>query len=272
VGVLMSVYRAENPVLFDRAILSILAQTFAVPVEVRVYLGVDGPVPEALDAAIRKWEPRLYKVVRFAENRGLAHALNELIACRADEEFFFRMDTDDVSHPERFDRQIQFMAAHTDVDILGTDMVEVHTDSAERRTVHFADDAADARRCIAWRVPVAHPTVCFRASVFDRVPRYPAVPMNEDVGMWFECLKAGMRFHNIAEALYEFTVNDNFWRRRGLKKSWLEFRSYAAGLWHLEGLTWRYVFPVARLLFRLSPGPIQRFAYGNRLRIGVSAE
>jgi len=268
----MSVYHAENPVLFERAMRSIVGQRFTMPIEVRVYLGVDGPVPEALGAVIRRWETELYKVVRFTENRGLVHVLNELISCRADEQFFFRMDTDDVSHPERFDRQIKFMVAHPEIDIVGTDILEVQSDSAERRTVHFADDSADARRCIAWRVPVAHPTVCFRSSVFDRVPGYPAVLMNEDISMWFECLKAGMRFHNIPEALYEFTIDDNFWRRRGLKKSWLEFRSYAVGLWQLEGLSWRYVFPLARLLFRLLPSPVQRIGYANKLRTAASAD
>jgi glycosyltransferase involved in cell wall biosynthesis len=269
IAVLVSVYHREDPVLFKRAMLSVLNQEFSTPVTVRVYLGVDGPVSEALDSMILRWESRLHKVVRFTENRGLVHVLNELIACRTDEEFFFRMDTDDVSHPERFDRQIKFMVAHPEIDILGTDIVEVHTNSAEKRTVHFADDPDDARRCIAWRVPVAHPTVCFRASVFDRVPGYPVVLMNEDISMWFACLKAGMRFHNIPEPLYEFTINDNFWGRRGLRKSWLEFKSYAVGLWKLEGITWRYVFPLARLLFRLLPATVQRFAYGTKLRTGV---
>ncbi len=264
----MSVYHAENPARFERAILSILTQRLSFPVEVRIYLGVDGPIPEQLDAAIRAVEPRLYKIVRFPENRGLVHVLNHLLSAREDEEFLFRMDTDDISRPDRFDRQIKFMVANPDIDILGTDLIEVQEQPAQYRAVHFADDAADARRCIAWRVPVAHPTVCFRASIFDRIKGYPAVLMNEDISMWFECLKAGLRFHNLAEPLYEFTISHDFWARRGLIKSWLEFKSYAVGLWKLEGLTWRHIFPVARLVFRLLPTPIQRFAYANSLRTG----
>jgi hypothetical protein len=38
------------------------------------------------------------------------------------------------------------------------------------------------------------------------------------------------------------------------------------GIWRLEGVTWRYVFPLARLLLRLSPERVSRWLYASRLR------
>lgn len=265
-GVLISVYRAERPELFRRAILSVLEQRLNTNAEVRVYLGVDGPIPEELDRAIRDLEPELYKVMRFPQNRGLAHVLNDLIAAREDEDFFFRMDTDDASAADRFDKQLQYMLSRPSIDVLGTDILEVEEHTQDARVVHFADDPVAARRNIAMRVPVAHPTVCFRASVFDRVTGYPLTRLNEDVAMWFVCLQAGLAFDNVAEPLYEFRITDQFWSRRGLGKAWLEFKTYCSGLWALEGATWRYVFPVMRLGVRVIPASLQRIFYQSPWR------
>ncbi len=262
----MSVHRDVEPSQFRRALESVLLQRVPDQIEIRVYLGIDGDIPPELSKVVRDFEPRIYRILRFRENRGLGCVLTDLIQSREDEMFFFRMDADDVSHPQRFRRQIEYMQRHPDIDILGTDIAEVDRESGRREIVHFADDHDDARRKIAWRVPVAHPTVCFRASVFDHVPGYPPARLNEDVGMWFRCLSSGLRFGNVPEPLYEFTITEQFWQRRGPVKAWHEFMARVRGLWALEGLDWRYVFPAARFVLRLLPVRLQKLAYQSRLR------
>ncbi len=265
-GVLMSVHRAVEPSHLRRALDSVLHQRVPDHTEIRIYLGIDGAIPPALNQVVRDFEARIYKIIRFSENRGLGCVLTDLIQSREDEMFFFRMDADDVSYPQRFRRQIEYMRRHPDIDILGTDIMEVDWTSGRREIVHFADDHEDARRKIAWRVPVAHPTVCFRATVFDRVPCYPAARLNEDVGMWFTCLQSGLRFGNVPEPLYEFTITEQFWQRRGPRKAWHEFMARIRGLLALEGLDWRYILPAARLVLRLLPIRLQKLAYQSRLR------
>ncbi|MGK2285329.1 glycosyltransferase [Pedomonas sp. V897] len=266
IGVLISVYHAEDPKLFRRAIESILNQELPSDIELRVYLGVDGPVPIALTHEIQTMEPRLHRVAWFEHNRGLVHVLNDLIRMAQDETYLFRMDTDDVSHPLRFARQIAFMDTHPEIDILGTAITEVDTETGARRIVRYAPSPEAARRDIGRRVPIAHATACFRRTVFDRLGGYPAVPLNEDIAFWFECLKAGLAFANIHEPLYECTVSPNFWGRRSFKKAWSEFRVYTRGIWELHGPSWEFVFPLARLCLRLAPTSLQRLAYSSRLR------
>jgi hypothetical protein len=265
-GVLMAVHRGDDPKLFSRAILSVIEQRLSVDAEIRIYLGIDGPVDSRMREAIAKFEPALYMAVWFPKNRGLVYVLNDLIARRASEDFYFRMDPDDFSLPERFERQLRFMLDHPQVGILGTDIIEVDDKHGVRRRVHYADSPYDARRNIARGVPVAHPTVCFRASVFSRIPGYPTVLLNEDIEMWFSCLRAGIQFSNVPEPLYEFTVSENFWKRRGLRKTWSEFMAYVRGIWRLDGVTWRYVYPIGRLLVRVAPTAVRRYAYASRLR------
>jgi glycosyltransferase involved in cell wall biosynthesis len=265
-GVLMSVYKSDDPALFQCAVDSVLTQKFTSPVEVRIYLGVDGPVPEHLRTVIESYSSEIYKLFWFERNRGLACVLNELIHAREDETFFFRMDADDASEPERFQRQIAHMQAHPYVDILGTDILEVDDTTGMEQRVCFAKSPEDARSQIVRHVPVAHPSVCFRATVFEKVSEYPLVHLNEDIAMWFQCMTAGLVFDNLHEPLYRFRIGHEFWRRRSVVKALNEFKVYTIGIWNLEKITWKYIYPVARLMMRLAPAPLQKMAYSSSLR------
>ena len=158
-----------------------------------------------------------------------------------------------------------FLEATPDIDILGTAIWERSSDGT-RRLVRFAKGPEDSRRRIDRRVPVAHPTVCMRRRVLDRVGSYPERRGNEDISMWFKCLAAGFRFSNLPDPWLDFTVTDAFWKRRSVRKAFIEFQSYAEGIWCLDGLTWRYLFPLARLLLRLSPERVSRWLYASHLR------
>lgn len=266
VAVIISVYHKECPANFQRALGSILAQDLDDGINVRIYLGVDGPVPRGLNEVIARFEGRIHRVIRFPQNRGLAPVLNDLILALQDETYVFRMDTDDVSHPQRFARQLAFLTMNPEVDILGTSIVEVMEPNRARRTVHFSRESDQSIRSIARGVPVAHPTVCFRRIVFDKIVGYPVVRNNEDIALWFECLRHGFKFANLREPLYDFTVDSNFLRRRGLGKAFTEFVVYAKGIWMLQGFTLDYFYPLVRFLLRLSPRFVQEFAYRSRFR------
>lgn len=265
VAALMALYRGDHAAPFERALLSVLDQPLPDDHRLHVYLGIDGAIPPALEAVVERYAARLHCVSRSATNVGLASTLNRLIAARGDEAFFFRMDADDVSLPGRFAAQLAYLADRPDIDILGTAIRECHPDGS-LRVVRFAKGPEDSRRRIDRRVPVAHPTVCMRRGVLDRVGSYPERRGNEDISMWFKCLAAGLRFDNLPDVWLDFTVTDAFWKRRNVRKAFIEFESYVEGIWRLDGVTWRYVFPIARLLLRLSPEWVSRRMYASRLR------
>lgn len=265
-AVLIATYHRDDHILLDAALRSVLDQQLLARPAVHVYLGVDGPIGPELEAVIETLSPRIHCVVRSQFNKGLAATLNELIDRLGDESFVFRMDADDLSLPLRFQRQIDFLQNHPDVDIVGTDITEWDCTTGRRRLITFARDHDDAVRKISRRVPVAHPTVCFRRSVFDAVHQYPLVSGNEDIAMWFECLRNGLRFGNVHQPLLQFTINSEFWARRSFAKAFSEFKCYVRGIWQLQGWTWHYVYPVARLLVRVSPWWVSKFLYGTSAR------
>lgn len=266
IAVLMSVYRQDDPDLFDKALVSVVEQRLPDGVESRLFLGVDGPIGDDLRRVIDSHRGKVFRLHERAENGGLATILNELLALTSDEDYLFRMDADDRSLPDRFAHQIAFLDGHQDIDILGTAIIEHDVATDRRRIVRFAQDPIAARRDMPKRPPLAHPTACFRRRVFETVGGYPSVPFSEDIALWFKCLEAGFRFDNLPEPLYEFTIGPNFWKRRSFQKAWGEYCAWSRGTHRLNGPTWRQVFPLARLLMRIGPRRVQQLLYARVMR------
>lgn len=263
IGTLLPVYFGDEPEALDRALSSIVNQRFTRPVLSRLYVGVDGPVPEPLEQVLAHWQASIFRIERLPRNMGLASVLNRLIHVLAEEALVFRMDADDHSMPERYQKQIDYLEEHLDIDIVGTDILEVDTLHRKTKRIAFGGNG-DVRKELCRRVPVAHPTVCFQRHVLDRIGGYPDRRGNEDVAMWFRCAQEGFRFGNVREPLLKFTVNADFWKRRGWSKAFGEFRCYTQGIVQLHGLTWRLLYPVARLIMRILPASLSRTLYALR--------
>ena len=263
-AVIMSVYRGDKPTQLRESLESIFFQNISGAVQIRVYLAVDGPVDPQIDQIISEYSPKIHRVFRLNENRGLAAALNVLIDSLEGEDFVFRMDADDIALPDRFSKQLAFMERNPEVDILGGAILEFGDTLLGINLVQYPPTNSDARRQIARRSPVAHPTVCFRRKVFDTVGGYPEVNGNEDISLWFKCMKAGLVFANLPDPTLRFRVSPGFWERRGFQKSKLELECYLRGLNAIEGPSFRMAFPILRFLFRLMPTPIRKLGYDLR--------
>lgn len=268
VAVLMCVYHRDCPDRFRLAVQSILSQVVDSNTHVRVMLGIDGQLPSGLNRIVDEYAPKMHSLVYNEHQIGLGPTLNRLIECLTDEQYVFRMDADDYSCPNRISRQLQFMEANPDIDILGSAITECDARTGRRQVVRFASSPDEARTMICRRVPVAHPTVCFRRRVFDYVPGYPCRSWNEDIAMWFACVRAGLKFSNLDEPLLDFTVDENFFRRRGIRKALSEFACYVQGIYSLWGFNWRLVYPLLRFCMRVSPAPVKRIAYRGPWREG----
>lgn len=263
---LMAVYAGDDPVALKIAIESVLQQKFTTPIESRLYLAIDGPISAEISKVIAFYNKKIYHVNFLARNGGLAAALNVLINNLSDEEYIFRMDADDRSHITRYQAQLDYFKMHPDIDILGTDIIEVDTVNRKQRRVCFSRGPDDALAKLCQGVPVAHPTVCFRRLVLNRVGGYPLAGTNEDIALWFRCAQEGFRFDNVKEPLLDFTVGPNFWRRRSFQKASDELRCYVSGIWSMNGITWKYVYPLMRFLLRISPQWLSKLMYASPLR------
>ena len=264
VATLICVYRGDTAQAFAAALDSVLGQAGIGPGKNRIYLHVDGPVDEAIEQ-VAQTRP-LHVVVRSPQSIGLAAGLNRLIDRLSDETYVFRMDSDDVSLAGRYARQIAFLDAHPDIDIVGGAITELSEDGRSR-TVPYPQSSADCRSVLPYRNPLAHPTVCFRRSVFETGVRYPESAAYEDLALWFVCAARGMKFANLPDVLLTFSAGASFHRRRGaLSRSLGELGDYFTGLRQLRAPAYFYALPVLRLLMRLAPVQLSKAAYAVRGR------
>lgn len=118
----MSVYYKEQAENLREAIDSILNQT----VKTNEFIIVkDGPLTEKLDNTIKEYVeeyPGVFKIITLEKNMGLAKALNKGIE-QCSNEIIARMDSDDISMPDRMERQLEAMEANR-ADILSGTIVE----------------------------------------------------------------------------------------------------------------------------------------------------
>lgn len=123
-SVLMSLYKKENPEYLRMAIDSMLSQTVA-PDEIVIV--EDGPLTEELHSVIKEYVtkyPELFQIVVNEKNLGLGLALNNgLKACR--NELVARMDTDDISKPERCEKQLKVFEKNPELSIVGAWVVDL---------------------------------------------------------------------------------------------------------------------------------------------------
>ena len=121
-SVCMSVYRNDNPEDLCTALNSVIIQSVP-PSE--VILIVDGPVSHELEKIIRKYEADYSFVhpVWLAENGGLGNALKIAVE-KASCEYIARMDSDDISMPDRFKKQLECFEREPDLSIVGGRITE----------------------------------------------------------------------------------------------------------------------------------------------------
>mgnify|MGYP006281125773 CR=1 FL=1 len=265
VAVLLPVYRGDRAEHFHAALTSIEEQVDCEE-PIHIYLGVDGPVGDAIDAVIERHSDYLHTIVRHPDNIGPTRNLNSLLEVLGDERLIFRMDADDISARHRLSRQIEFMDGNPDISILGTAIEEFddQTGNINLRTFPTAPDDIPLSICVA--CPIAHPSVCIRPEIFEVTGGYPDM-RGQDIALWFEALRRGYRISNLPEPLLHLRVSHGFLERRSWAgRAWPEFKIYMSGIWRLHGVTWRYIFPLARLGLRLAGPGISRRLYRSDLR------
>lgn len=218
ISVLMSVYKKENPEYLDLAVRSMLNQTVQ-PSEIVIV--EDGPLTAGLYAALNKLQeeyPQTIKRFPTETNQGLGLALKYGIG-KCQHEFIARMDSDDISHPQRLQIQIQCFINHPRLDLLGSYIKEFDDNpdiTVSRRTVPLSH-----RRICKYqklRSALNHVTVMFRKSAVLRAGNYEDAPLMEDDILWLNMLDTGSIAANIPMYLVNVRVGAGMYDRRGGKQ------------------------------------------------------
>ena len=200
VSVLMPVYNAQRYVA--AAVESVLGQTFA---DFELIAVDDGSTDRSLSILQRfaDADPRVRIISR--PNAGLVASLNEALAI-ARGEFIARMDADDICLPERFARQMAYLAAHPDCVLVGSHVVTMDQHGhliGRMADIQFGHDAIDhALMHRGW--PMVHPTVLMRADALRQAGAYRAETWPyEDHDLFLRMAEVG-KIENLPDVLLNY--------------------------------------------------------------------
>lgn len=214
IAVIMSIYRNDRIDFVKLAVESILNQTYK---DFDYYIQYDGPVDAEVDAYLSGIKDERVRIQRRAENKGLAQSLNDLlnIVMPMGYEFIARMDADDISEVNRFEKQLEYFKSRPELDCLGTWAIEITSSGGEYYKKRMPESHEGCLELFRKRDCMIHPTVMFRKSYIEKAGFYSLdTYFGEDTMMWAQGFAAGCKFANVPEYLFRFRLDDNFFKRR----------------------------------------------------------
>lgn len=268
-SVLMSIYKGDDAQHLSEALNSIYELQTKKPDQ--IVLVIDGPIPDELKHVVDDFEGRHSSITRVLwceKNNGLGLALKkgtELCTC----DYILRMDADDLSVSDRFEKQIEYAREHPKIDAFGGYIEEFNLmpgDANRLRKVPITEQ--DIRTMLRQRNPMNHMSMCVKKSSLEKVGGYEPVLYCEDYFLWAKMLSAGLRLSNIPIKLVDVRVGNGFIGRRNAKeriKSWKYIQRYM--LQHRMTNWWNsLVAMMAIRLFVYMPSSIKAAAYKCVLR------
>lgn len=222
-SVLMSLYFKEKPEYLTECFESLKNQTVQADEIVVVF---DGAITPELEQVMQNFAEILpLNIVRLEQNQGLGKALNHgLTHCR--NEWVFRMDTDDICIPERFEKQIAFIEQNPDTIIFGGQIAEFGSDIND--IVSYRRVPTETKAIVEFtqkRCPFNHMTVAYQKNAVLECGGYQ--DLQEDYYLWIKLVALGKKVANLPEVLvYARVGNGMVGRRRGIAQAKAEWRLF----------------------------------------------
>ena len=272
-SVLISLYFKENPKFLDKAFQSIWFNQTIKPAE--VILVIDGPISDDLNQSVLWWKSKIsdsLKIVNLKKNIGLGAALNEGLQ-HCTNQWVFRMDTDDICTPDRFEKQIKFIQQNPDVVLFGGQILEFENEPNDSQVLKAVPTTNNEIRHFAKkRCPFNHMTVAYRKDVIDQLGGYKHHLFMEDYNLWLRVIGAGYKVANLEDViLYARVGNGMHARRKGYEyiKSEKQLLNLKKEL-KLQSPIHANMLFLIRSAFRLIPSSILGKFYNIFLRKKVS--
>lgn len=237
IAVILPVYKNDKVPYVHSSVDSILNQTYQ---DVTLYVGVDGLVGDDLRNCLQEYESKGVYIQWFLENRGLAMVLNDLLAKAREDgfEYIARMDADDISKPERLEKQMAFLQDHPEIDVVGGSIEEIDENSESRnKTIVYPSSPKECYEFFSKRNPHAHPAVLFRWSFFEKLEANgqfntngnvtptdfkneygkwyrPEYRQNQDTMLWVDGMSKGTQHANIPDVVLRFRFTNSLFEKR----------------------------------------------------------
>lgn len=225
VSVIMAVYNAENTL--RECIDSIMAQTYT---NWQFVICDDCSTDKTAEilSEYQSLYPEKFLLLRNEKNMRLSYSLNRCIE-HSDGKYIARMDADDKSTPDRFEKQVRFLQDHSEYDLVGTAMRRFAED--QEADVVYKPEKVD-RYYMRKDVPFNHATIMTYLRVYRDLNGYTVserTVRGQDYDLWFRFFAAGFRGYNLSEPLYHVREDLNAIKRRTFKVRWNAYKTTRIG-------------------------------------------
>ena len=223
--VLMPVYNAEK--YLAEAIDSILQQTFS---DFELLILDDGSVDSSVKIINSYTDPRI-RLFKNERNLGISATLNKGIEM-CSTELIARMDADDISYPDRLQKQYEFFLNNPDCSLLSTWAREITSGKQPFVTEMLNSDYH--YYALTFQCCIYHPTVMYKRSAVMSVGMYNT-PYSEDFELWWQLIRR-YKVYSLHEVLLDYRLSEESLCRT-TKKSEYEVSQYTQVLRNIHYYT-----------------------------------
>lgn len=193
VTIAISIYNAEKYVV--DAVRSVLNQTFS---DFELLLIDDGSTDDSIPI-LREIKDDRIKIISDGENRGLVYRLNQSVEI-ASGKYYARMDADDIMHPKRLEKQIEYLKTNPRVDVVGTWAYSINVNNEIQGVLKNSISLTTLEDVIAHQCFI-HPTIMGKTTWFKLNPYDSKYIRIEDMELWSRTIQHSV-FANIGEPLF----------------------------------------------------------------------
>lgn len=258
ISVIMGIYNCA-PTLAE-ALDSLLAQTCQ---DFKVIMCDDGSKDNTAEVAqsyVDRYQEK-FILIRNERNMGLNFTLNHCLEY-ADTEYVARMDGDDISLPDRFEKEMEFLDSHSDIAIVSTPMI-YFDENGDFRIGGGGGRYPDKNDFIKG-TPFCHAPCMVRTEAYKAVDGYsddPKLLRVEDYHLWFKMYARGYRGYILSMPLYKMRDDRNAVSRRTWQNRLNEFHVRRIG-YSMLSIPWFERFWIFRpLLVGLLPSTVYKYLH-----------
>lgn len=153
-------------------------------------------------------EDMRFKYIKPERRLGLVKALNYGVSL-AKYDLIARFDSDDICYSNRIELQLDFLKNNVDIDILGGNIEVINNLDNRLFMRKYPSSHAQISQSIHIDCPIAHPTVIFKKTIFDKVGGYDEnFKFAEDIDFWLRCFNFGAKFSNLQQPIIKYRQDD----------------------------------------------------------------
>lgn len=251
ISVIMGVYNSPNKSILKQAIESILNQTFT---DFEFIICDDGSIDDTFDFLLEyKKKNKKIILIKNKKNSGLAATLNHCLKY-ANGVYIARMDGDDISRPDRLEKEINFLKNNSAYGFVGSEikLIDEYSGVWGKRDLIREPKSKD----FLFTQPFVHASVLVKKEIYDKVNGYRVSKETlraEDYDLFMRLYSLGIVGYNLEEYLYLVREDKNAYRRRKYRYRFDEAKVRYIGFKSLGLLPRGYIYILKPFIVGIIP-------------------